>query len=1091
MPRARVPNASFLASAESPVLPFLAPRVFTESSTSRRSHGHKGKVKRVQEEKRLRTGQTESITSTALRDDTACTGSQHNGQNAAGGLLQAARPQWRHLGSCITPSGIETRYTEIFAFARRFVRSYRTGEANPRKVISRTQTELPEASAADLAREALILKRRGIRTVRATPRKVASKTRVGPRKAPGVDTARKPSILNQRGPQLAALRSKALAVERGRLATCMAHELDHSVENFMKHGQYRSLRRRITNLERWDETTLDLRSHFTLMRAFAALDRSLYASLGRHTRKIILNHDPRCARWSASLFRDNAEHGLQKVWDNWRVLSVGTRESIYQRLLIYLLDRKPARAMQFIYVLARDRLENGRKTEAIADALGHLSKIHNEGVYGVKKGWGPDHETSKRSFVADFVHVFLQVLTAHRKICSQDLLYNLTTIADTKDLKKVWDHLMENRAFVGFDTVLHYANAFAKAGDISSALACLHELKAMNNTEGWDLISGRQRLRWTFALILRKSMSINQEYHETPLIVAAIVRLGIKLDILLYNVVMHNAMEARDYPTAFKVYNALESNGMKADKHTYSILLHGCAVQSNPAMFSQFAQHCADVAEEIKDPWLATDYLYYIYICHQNDSDKTQTAARLQQAYLRFFPARCLELLLRNRFRMAVVAASGTQSDVTKLDPPPVALYIMLQARIQEALSASTQQVEALYQGFKVLVQRDSEPALTRLAKDPIIWNAFLLAFCQKQQFASASQLIKDMTEGSPQPNIYSWNIFMQTFFKTGQVQAAERVFEILRSRGVDPDQFTYGVLLRGYAKSQHVDRIGETMQHVDAEAEMEPDLLRALAHVENRNQLMATLEKSRIHKEVNAREKARAEVQEDEKRWSAPQLKRDPLQVTTLTVASSGSDQDLDHIPGLLTMSEAEELNQAWVQSLDAASTPEPRSEGDPILDVAIGAEPTVDLDSKANVSPTVSPVVVSERQAVVKSGSTAKRGPRSTSSLKHTAKAQPVIDSKSANGESSFPRATSRRSLDPRTQYKKPQKQRGPPPPLSRAPSESPSKPSKSPSASLSSDSTPDSNEHKPQISQKLPEFRLRRVHASPESKIQRGDE
>jgi pentatricopeptide repeat protein len=930
MPRARVPNASLIASAESPLLPLLAPRVFAESPLPNSSYKRHGTAKRIQHERvdfcrdenKLRGGQTETT------GTTTCTRPGHNGQNAGGGgLLQGARPRWRPSMTAMTPNGIEIRYAEIFAFSRRIVRSYSTDGATPRKVVTRTQTDPQEASGADAAREALILKRRGQYTAKATLRKVASKSRVASRKPPGVEGSRKASILNQRGPRLAALRSKALAVERRRLATCIANEIEHSVENFMKHGQYRSLRRRITNLEHWDETRLDLRSHFTLMRAFAALDRSLYMGIGRHTRKIILNHDPRCARWSANLFQDTAGHELQKVWDNWRVLSVGTRESIYQRLLIYLLDRKPARAMHFIYVLARDSLENGRKMEAIADALGHLSKIHKEGVYDVKKGWGTDLASSKRSFVADFVHIFLEALTAHRKICSQDLLHNLATIARSRDLKRAWNCLMENRAFVGFDTILHFANTFAKAGNIPSALGCLDELKAMSNTEGWEALAGRARLRWTFALILRKSMSKNHDYHETPLIVAAIVRLGIKLDVLLYNVVMHNAMQARDYPTAFKVYNALEGNGLEADKHTYSILLHGCTVQSNPAMFSQFAEHCAEVAEETKDPWLAANYIYYVYTCHQDDSEKTQTVARLQQAYLRFFPARSLELLIRNRIRRAVLAASDAQSEATKPDPPPVALYIMLQSRIQEALAESTQQVEELYLGFKVLVQRDSEPALTKLAKDPIIWNAFLLAFCRKEQFASASQLIKDMTEGSPQPNIYSWNIFMQAFFKTGQVQAAERVFEILRSRGIDPDQFTYGVLLRGYATAQHVDRIGETMQHVDAEAEMAPDLLRMLAHVENRDRLMVTLEKSRIHKQLSAEEKAKAEAQEEEKIWTAPQLQRDPLQAATLTVSGFGSDQDADN-PGVLTIAEAEALNEAWVRSLGAISESESRTD-------------------------------------------------------------------------------------------------------------------------------------------------------------------
>jgi pentatricopeptide repeat protein len=253
----------------------------------------------------------------------------------------------------------------------------------------------------------------------------------------------------------------------------------------------------------------------------------------------------------------------------------------------------------------------------------------------------------------------------------------------------------------------------------------------------------------------------------------------------------------------------------------------------------------------------------------------------------------------------------------------------MLQSRIQEApagTSANTHAIanlDQLYQGFKVLLKRNSEPSLTKLAKTPIIWNAFLLAFCKNQQFASASQLLKDMTTASTPPNIYSWNIFMQAFFKTGQVQAAERVFEIMRSRGVDPDQFTYGVLLRGYAKAQHIDRIGEIMQHVDSEAEMQPDLLRMLAHVEARNKLMATLEKSRVNKELAAREKSKAKAEGEKKKWADRWVMSDPLQSASLTVSSPDSDEDINSIPGILTAEEADELNRAWAEA-EMASSPE-----------------------------------------------------------------------------------------------------------------------------------------------------------------------
>tara|TARA_R110002003_G_scaffold448_16_gene19951 strand:- start:9858 stop:12005 length:2148 start_codon:yes stop_codon:yes gene_type:complete len=565
-------------------------------------------------------------------------------------------------------------------------------------------------------------------------------------------------------------------------------------------------------------------------------------------------------------------------------------------LLVYLLDRKPGRAMQFIHVLANDPLLRDRKSEAIADALGHLSKLHAEGLYSPRGDWSRDKTSVRRSFVPAFFHIYCKALAGRRHVCSQDLLFNIVGLADTEDLSKVFDCLIENRAFLGFDTILHYANAFAKAGKFQSALRCLKRIKALNRATTWTTLSDRERIRWTCALILRKSIAKGQNYHETPGIVAAIVHLGIKMDILLYNVVMHNAMEAGDYVTAFKVYNALDSNGLKADKHTFSILLHGCASQSNPALFSSFALYCAEVAKSTQDTWLATDYLHYIYARHQNDDNKMQTLAILRQAYRQFFPEKAIELL-NQRLRSTRIRDKDTPSSSTnfhELPPSPVALYIVLQAQIQAAQSEGTQQVQALYQLFRLLAQQGNDPTLTELAKRPVIWNAFLLAFCQQEQFSSASQLLKDMTDGSPQPNIYSWNIFMQAFFKTNQVQAAERVFEILRSRGIDPDQYTYGVLLRGYVKAQLVERIGQTMEQISTEEELDADLLRSLARVVKRNQLMLTLEKSRIDKESKAELKAQKEAKEERERWQAPRLTLDEPETEELgPVAASSTRED------------------------------------------------------------------------------------------------------------------------------------------------------------------------------------------------------
>jgi pentatricopeptide repeat protein len=1014
MPRARVPYASSLASAEFPVLPFLAPRVFAESPIARRNNRHHGNNSRTQKEEANTAGDNHDLKTVravpaiigSLWGDATGAVSRRKDFDTAGGLLHTARLRWRATGSMPVLSSVDLRYADIYTFAHQYTRSYRTVGVIPRWVVTGGKPASQQAFNA----------------------------------AP----VRKPSPLTRRGLLRSSNREKAMLVERQRLATLVAHELDPSMTQLLGQGQYRSLRRRITNLMHWDETQIDLyertplKWRFRLIRAFAALDRTMYPKIGQHTRKIIIRHEPRCARWSANLFPNTAKQDVQQTWENWVALDLRTRRRAYQHLLVYLLDRKPARALQFIHVLATDLQLHDRKPEIIADALGHLAKIHSKSIYDADQEWDVDKEAVKRDFVSGFVHIFCEALSGHRKVCSQDLLYNLANIADAKDLKITFDCLVKSRAFLGFDTILHYANTFAKGGDIPSALKCLHELKGMNNSVGWEAVSDRERLRWTCALLLRKSMSKNQEYTETPSIVAELVRLGIKMDVLLYNVVMHNAMDAGDYATAFKVYNALAGNELKADKHTYSILLHGCASQSDPALFSQFAQHCADRAEESRDPWLATDYLYYLYTCHRDSTDDMHSLALLQQAYLRFFTAGPLELigskLTSDRMRSALNGSPGTSSiltNATKLTPPPVALYIMLQAGIRSALGSRPQLMLELYQRFRFLVQEESDPSLTELAKRPTIWNAFLLAFCRKQQFASASRVIKDMTNGSPQPNIHSWNIFMQTFFKTDQVAAAERVFELLRSRGVQPDQYTYGVLLRGYAKAQHIERIGEIMQHVDAEQEMDPDLLNSLSRVVERKKLMLILEKRRIDRDMQSTDTAQLNSEKEKARWTAPTFS---LSRPGADASSANKTTSKDNVDGE-SKGQPSKLDSQASDHLIVQSTPPPdlaklKSDlkQDPMASGEIVLRQHSHTSKVISIKPGESESSL-ESEPAINRKSVPKRNPIHIQSMilrERTIKSKPAVKSGSSSKALSLPERPEN-LLDPDVQYRKLQEELG----------------------------------------------------------------
>ena len=619
-------------------------------------------------------------------------------------------------------------------------------------------------------------------------------------------------------------------------------------------------------------------TNILLFKAFSGLARRVYPGTRRRSHPLEIRHHPVCEIWESLIFRAASLQDEELVWNQWMAFDQQQRNKSWHLLLLYLLDRRKDRALQFLRVIARD---SGLKMKPriLADALEILSR------HIIKlRDHTKDNTSQFSALVPTFCHIFRAYFATSKHICSQDLLLSIARLAHTEDLKLVYD-LISDKVFWGYDTLLHYAATFGKYGEHKYALFCLQKVTSIVPTSSGKIdIVNRRRFSWSCALILRRSVKNGQNYHLTADIVAQFLKLGLKLDVLLYNVIIHNAMEAGDYNVAFRVYNLLEKNQVHPDKITYSILLHGCTVAKNPSIFRDFAEHCAKMARELQDPWLATDYLYYEYICHnnRNETDIERAFWIGHRTYSHFFTHGPLEWISTDydcslpRPQFLLQPNSDHHQDALQphelpplFEPPSVALYLILQLEIRRALSVSNQRVWNLYLQFRNVLRSRQNPLISELARSPIIWNAFLLAFCQGEQFANASHVIKTM----PAPNIYSWNIFMQAFFKTSQIEAAERVYGIMRTRNVEPDQFTFAVLLKGYAKAQRPREVGQVMDNLDSDKQLHPALLQALGRMRDRESLMKELELSQKRKKEKEEEEERRGEDRKIERWSLPRF--------------------------------------------------------------------------------------------------------------------------------------------------------------------------------------------------------------------------
>lgn len=854
MPRARIPDASLVASTDALILPWLAPRAFAESPVLRRRQQRNGRSNTAQNDQAV-FGHRSTISA----DDYGSSCPQWRPRTRTSPLSHPASSRTR-----ASPS-LDLRYADIASFAHRHARGYATSAQSFDQAPANTSIARDVSTGTRYSRR------------RAWEAEIAQQT-----EGLTSETARRRRV-EQTVKAEAQLDFQVKRLQRDRrytgtrLEKLRRHRLRYTNKLFYD-GQYRSLRRFILGLKRWNETTEDVRKdcgidpdgEHWLLRTFAALDRSTYAKVNALTHAVTLRHDSRCHEHARTLLEEVDALGPDRMWKNWQDLA--EHKDMYESLLVYMLNKHIGYAQDFITVLASDHTLPDSKVVILADAIAHLAKVHIKGEYLPGQGWEAAPAANIRKFISVFLLFTQNVDTA---VYSQDLLHSLVLLADTADLKRIYDELEESETRPSIGTILHYANAFGKAGEFRYALQCLERRLATCSKTVRQRAVDSERFRWTCAAILRGSMRDANDYHETPNIVAAFVGFGVKMDILLYDVVMHNAMDAGDFTTAFKVYNSLETNGLVADRYTFSILLNGCTKQNDPAMFKAFADWCIKNAKKLKDPWLATDCLYYTYICEQNKAVTERDMGLIWRNYLYLFDLEPLRSFLTtgSRSMRDAVNQHFVDTNARVVAPTPMALYLMLQTEIQSTEAVGTLHVERLYKTFKRALSKEPHAILVKLSLEPVIWNAFLHAFCAKTQYASASQVMKDMAAHGVSPNIYSWNIFMQAFFKTGQVAAAERVYSLIRARGIDPDSYTYGVMARGYAKAQLVDRIGETMQHIGDEEQLDPDLLRALSQVRARQDLTVALETSRIEKENREAAEQERKASEEEKRFEMPRF--------------------------------------------------------------------------------------------------------------------------------------------------------------------------------------------------------------------------
>jgi pentatricopeptide repeat protein len=345
------------------------------------------------------------------------------------------------------------------------------------------------------------------------------------------------------------------------------------------------------------------------------------------------------------------------------------------------------------------------------------------------------------------------------------------------------------------NTLMHLTSYLAKHDHFHQALDVL--LDAHRN--------GASTLTYQFrsncSTLLRKTMTLPGGLRVCLRIVDNLVKIGVKLNTRLCNIIILNAVEAGDGKTANDIYQSLLDNNIKPDKYTHAILLKACKLDINDAdALNHTITNTINAINILKEPVIAVEILHCLALHHTRNSGD-QAWSTICQAYVQMFD---VEHLVRLGLPIPPAAQAAPPTQIL-LSTPVQAINIMLRTylHLTHDKHGSNIGAQKLYQRFRTLVDAGFEPFAT-LAQSSHCHNAFLSTFTKnKRTLINAAEVIKDMQNAAPAPDVQSWSIFLEGFTRHGQLKLAEQVLTYMRAKGLEPSAVTWNTLLAGYASQQ------------------------------------------------------------------------------------------------------------------------------------------------------------------------------------------------------------------------------------------------------------------------------------------------
>ncbi|KAI9794777.1 MAG: hypothetical protein M1816_002905 [Peltula sp. TS41687] len=534
----------------------------------------------------------------------------------------------------------------------------------------------------------------------------------------------------------------------------------------------------------------------------------------------------------------------------WSQLGAEKRSEYWPDLMLWIMQHRPEHALQVLEATYHDPLA---PMALVADCLDFIVGYHLQNVQKVT------HITMFR-----LAHLIISsILEDHRRqpILHQKTIRLVLRHLNRYAIRRLYDALMKRNVEILNPTKLHMITTLAKNFCFQRAMEMLRSVV----NSGMDVED--PNFMKTCTTLLRFAGRAPYGHQRSTAILAELLDLGLRPNLVIYNVSIHNAMETGEYEIGWQMYEAMKEDGTRPDLVTYSIMINGAKRQQDWRMIDEIMNELRETGTE-PDQYIVNDLLH---------ATQLYVNTRVDPEGFGYMLTRCQEHYSDQILReLGILHAQSHLTDPNALarpDPPPETINVILSAYLTYRIDWTI--VATIYAKYRTQVAAKHRLLSPDAKTTNYFLNAFLLYFSRsraKLQYCSA--IVDDMltpSTGFGPPTVYSWTIILNGYLSNRLPRQAERILDLMIEEGVQPSQITWNLIIMAYANMQFFRGVANAVRRMKAQG-LEGDswTIKAMAKIRERDKLLRELERADGAAQVEAednRERRWWDVDDDDPR--------------------------------------------------------------------------------------------------------------------------------------------------------------------------------------------------------------------------------